>query len=49
MEDIDAELIERIYAQSPQVIKQIIDATFYLHIDSLQRRLTAGLIAGLNN
>lgn len=48
MEEADAELMERIFSHSPHKVKLIIDAAFFLHMDDLLRRLTAGIMAGLD-
>ena len=48
MEEADAELIERIFANPPGRVKKVIDAAFFLNMDDLLRRLTAGIISTLD-
>ena len=45
MEEADAELIERIFSNPPGRAKKVIDAAFFLHMDELLRRLTAGIMS----
>jgi hypothetical protein len=48
MEEADAELISRIFSNPPGRVKKVIDAAFFLHMDDLLRRLTAGIISSLS-
>ena len=48
MEEQDAELIFRIFANKPEDVKAVIDTAFYLHIDEFLKRLAAGMIATLD-
>lgn len=48
MEEADAELIERIFANPPYKAKAVIDSAFFLHMNHLLKRLTAGIMAGLS-
>jgi hypothetical protein len=48
MEEQDAELVSRIFSDSPENVKAVIDAAFYLHVDELLRRLAAGMISSLD-
>lgn len=47
MEDADAELIERIFGFPPGRVKKVIDAAFFLQMDDLLKRLTAGIASSL--
>lgn len=48
MEEADAELVERIFSNASYKAKSVIDAAFFLHMNHLLRRLTAGIMAGLS-
>ena len=48
MEEADAELVERIFSNPPGRAKKVIDAAFFLQMDDLLRRLTAGIMSSLN-
>jgi len=41
-------LIGRIFSHPPGRVKKVIDAAFFLHMDDLLRRLTAGIISSLS-
>jgi hypothetical protein len=47
MEEADAELIQRVFSHPPGRVKKVIDAAFFLHMDDLLKRLTAGIMASL--
>ena len=47
MEEADAELVERIFSNPPGRAKKVIDAAFFLQMDDLLRRLTAGIMSSL--
>ena len=48
MEPADAELIQRIFQGNSEEGKAIIDAAFFLRMDDLFKRLSAGLMSVLN-
>ncbi len=49
MEEVDAELVSRIFENSAEKVKAVVDAAFFLHMDELLKRLAAGMISHLDN
>ena len=48
MEEVDAELVSRIFENPPEKVKAVVDAAFFLHMDDLLKRLAAGMISHLD-